>query len=83
MPKLEDFASAYLFGSILCKNNPNDIDVLLIYTQYSSSLLEIVKNVQFDLENFFQLPVHLTVLSNSELKSTNFLAKIKNYFRIK
>ena len=79
------FENVYLFGSILCKNKvSNDIDILLIYSKYSSNLISDLNYINTVLTNICNLPIHLTTLSVDEEKETNFLKKLRsNYIKLK
>lgn len=78
------FEQVYLFGSILKSNKtPNDIDILLIYSEYSNPILNKLKFICSALENVFGLPVDLTVLSAAEERETKFLKRILPYLKIK
>lgn len=78
------FTKVYIFGSVV-KNNkpPNDIDLLLVYNEFSHEI-EIEKNKIYSiLEKMLKLDVDLTILSHEELLQTKFLKKINNYERLK
>ena len=79
------FKYAYLFGSVLIPGAiNNDIDILLIYVDYSDTLLKDLKLISDTLEEKLGLCIDLTVLSEQEESETNFLSKLKNqYLRIK
>jgi len=79
------FSKVYLFGSSLNINKkPNDIDLLLVYGVYSKEVLAEKKAIILFLEELFELPIDITVLSEKELEETRFLKKLgKNYKKIK
>ena len=81
----KNFENVYLFGSVLYEDKaPNDIDILLVYSQYSSDLIKNLNSINSILSKIFDIPVDLTVLSNEELEETNFLEKLNfNYIRFK
>ncbi len=81
----KNFENVYLFGSVLYDYKiPNDIDILLIYSQYSSDLIKNLNNINSTLSRMFEIPIDLTVLSIEELENTNFLKKLNfNYIRLK
>lgn len=80
----DDFENVYLFGSILDKKFPNDIDILLIYSKFSDNLICSTNNISNELQKILNFPIDLTVLSLEELKEVKFLNKIKlKYIRIK
>lgn len=84
MHLFDSFDNVYLFGSILSyKEKINDVDILLIYSEYTDKLLNDMDSICFILEKAFLLPVDLTVLSVKELKSTDFLNRIKLFYKIK
>lgn len=77
------FEYVYLFGSILDENKlSNDIDILLVYGKYSFQIKSDLTIIRSLLENKFEIPVDLTVLSIDEEKEVEFLHKI-NYSCLK
>ena len=85
MSLFKNFENVYLFGSVLYEDKaPNDIDILLVYSQYSSDLIKNLNNINSILSKMFEIPIDLTVLSTEELENTNFLKKLNfNYIRLK
>ena len=78
------FENVYLFGSVLNNNkHPEDIDILLIYSQYSDQLLYDIEQIRFKMHKELNMPIDFTVLSKDELKETNLLIRIQQYHRIK
>lgn len=79
------FKHVYLFGSTLIPGAiSNDIDILLIYVDFSDELLTNVKQIAVTLEEKLGLYIDLTVLSEQEEIETYFLLKLKNqYLKIK
>lgn len=79
------FDNVYLFGSILNTNKtPNDIDVLLVYSDYSCKIIDDLSSIRSALEEISELPVDLTVLSIEEEKDTEFLKRINSlYLKLK
>lgn len=78
------FDSVYLFGSILnAYANPNDIDILLIYSALSNNVINEFNTMCNVLEESCGLPIDLTVLSLDEEKETDFLKKINSYLKLK
>ncbi|WP_271004148.1 nucleotidyltransferase domain-containing protein [Listeria seeligeri] len=76
MTLFNSFENVYLFGSILNQEIvPNDIDLLLIYSDYSSKILEDLNSIQSMLSTVSDLPVDLTVLSIEEAKKYRFFQK--------
>lgn len=81
---LDGFDRAYLFGSILSVSDaPNDIDLLLIYSEYSFDMIRSSEQIASILEQQFRLPVDLTILSALEAEETNFLKRIVRYLKLK
>ena len=79
------FKEVYLFGSSLSeKKYANDIDLLVVYENYSKQVHDEKKNIIFYLEKLLQKPIDITVLSKNELKQINFLENLETpYKRIK
>ena len=74
----EQFDRVYLFGSVLDDHQePNDVDILLIYNQYTTRITEEISRVLSSLENLLSIAIDLTVLSVEEEKDTQFLNRIK------
>lgn len=74
----EQFDEVYLFGSVLDGHNePNDVDLLLIYTQNLDEVIERIGVITTVLEKLIGKPVDLTVLSDEEEKDTQFLKRIR------
>ena len=73
----EGFDEVYLFGSVLDDHKePNDVDILLIYYQFTNKITEEISRVLISLENLLGISVDLTVLSAEEEKDTQFLSRI-------
>ena len=67
----------YVFGSVLdCNSIPNDIDILLIYDEYTDDVKHASKHIKNVLESEFDIPVDLVLLSTQEEKDVNFLSRI-------
>lgn len=63
---------------------PNDIDILLIYSEYSNKIINEMSIICSVLEELSGLSVDLTVLSVKEEKDTEFLKKINSaYLKLK
>lgn len=79
------FEKIYLFGSILHSNGYiNDIDILLLYEKFSTSILININFVEMYIEQKIQYPVDITVLSFEEEKETKFIDKLnKKYICLK
>ncbi len=73
----------YLFGSFLTKNNPNDIDVLVVYDDSECDVTVQLDGIEKLIENISLYPVDMTALSVDEMNETFFLEKINfKYIRI-
>ena len=73
----------YLFGSVLEKKHPHDIDLVLIYRDnFSAEMMQLCNIIRDIIFRQFAIEAHLTVLSSYEEKETQFLRKIKS-MRIK
>lgn len=85
MQLFDSFDKIYLYGSILnIEKNPNDIDILLIYSEYSSKIISDLNIISSFLANQNDLPIHLTALSIKEENETKFLKRLKqNYLKLK
>lgn len=81
----DSFDNVYLFGSILNKNKiADDIDLLLIYSNYSNRIINDLNQISSILESAYGLPVDLTVMSIEEEKDTGFLKRISPiYLKLK
>ena len=79
------FENVYLFGSILdITKFPNDIDLLLIYSKYSSEIVNNLSFIRSTLERISGMPIDLTALSIEEEIDTEFLKKINSlYIKLK
>ncbi|WP_407391741.1 nucleotidyltransferase domain-containing protein [Carnobacterium jeotgali] len=81
----EPFENVYLFGSIINeKRTPNDIDLLLIYKDFSSKLLIDLDNISTIFNQLYGLSFDLTILSENEEKESSFIMRLNsNYLRLK
>ena len=71
------FDEVYLFGSVLDgTKKPNDVDLLLIYSDYSDVMIDEIKKISHLLERLIGLAVDLTILSTEEVCDTQFLGRI-------
>ena len=83
MSLLNDVEQVYLFGSVLALNKiPSDIDVLIIYSEYSNTIQMQIKEFEKRLESESGLPIDLTILSFEEEHQVGFLGKV-NAIRLK
>lgn len=72
---------AYLFGSVIDPNIAhNDIDILIVYEEYSDKIEDTLQKIALVLGEVSNLPVDLTALSVEEEKDVAFLEKIKPYY---
>ena len=85
MSLFDSFECVYLFGSALRPGGSfNDIDILVIYKEYSSKIGNDLKLISDELEKATDCPIDLTALSIEEEKDTAFLEKIKpSYVKLK
>ncbi len=81
----EGFENVYLFGSVLCESKiPNDIDILLIYSQYSNDLINNLNYIDSILSEMFEFSIDFTVLSMKEQENSNFLKRLNfKYVKLK
>ncbi|MDR7247354.1 putative nucleotidyltransferase [Bacillus pumilus] len=81
----ESFENVYLFGSIINeKRIPNDIDLLLIYKDFSSRLLIDLDKISTIFDQLYGFSFDLTVLSEYEEDESSFLIRLNsNYLRLK
>lgn len=74
--KLKEGINIYVFGSSLEDNEPNDLDLLLVY---DSDRIEIDKILRIrtylynKLNKLFMIPIDLSILSIQEEKELNFI----------
>lgn len=74
----ESFKHVFLFGSALELNTiNNDIDILIIYTEYSNKFDNDLMLFSNELEKEIGMLVDITSLSVEEEKETKFLDRIK------
>lgn len=73
------FDGVYLFGSVLDGNKyPNDVDLLLIYSECPYRLIEEIKHITNSLKDLLHISVDLTVLSEEEERDTQFLHRVSS-----
>lgn len=76
----DSFKHVFLFGSALELNTiNNDIDILIIYTEYSSKFGNDLILFTNELEKELGMFVDITSLSVEEEKGTQFLDRIKSH----
>lgn len=72
------FENVFLFGSVLEPNTiNNDIDILIIYIEYSNEFNNDLMLFSSELEKEIGMLVDITSLSVEEEKETEFLDRIK------
>lgn len=81
----QSFENIYIFGSILNeKKKPNDIDLLLIYKDFSSSILIDLRKIRNTFKQLYGFYFDLTVLSENEAEESKFIIKLNSrYLKIK
>ena len=81
----QSFENIYLFGSVLNeKKKPNDIDLLLIYKDFSSSLLIELSKIRNTFKQLYGFYFDLTVLSENEAEESKFIIRLNSkYLKIK
>ena len=74
------FDEVFLFGSSLCVDVSNDIDILLVYesTSLKQVNMEKLRAEQVLVEKFADAILDITTLSKSELRQTDFLARVSH-----
>lgn len=81
----DKFENIYLFGSLVRGiSQPDDIDILLIYNNYSDNLLKQINEIRKVFGDYFNLPLDLIVLSRNEETDTSFINELyMGYIKIK
>lgn len=76
----DSFDHVYIFGSVLDHSTLfNDIDIMVIYTEYSGKIGNDLKLISDELGKVSGVLIDLTALSIDEVKETTFLEKIKSH----
>ena len=85
MELFKSFKNIYLFGSILnAQKTPSDIDILLIYSEFTNSVISDLNIIYPVFSSLNKLPIDLTVLSVEEEKTTTFLKRLNSkYLKLK
>ena len=76
--KVPKGSEAFVFGSALSVENPNDFDLLIVYDNNycsASNAYSYHQDLVDAIEARYKLPVHMIPLSKHELKSTKFVEK--------
>lgn len=77
----QSFDKVYIFGSILNQEkHSNDIDLLLLYRDYSNDIKEHINAITVYLEIQTSYIIDITALSSNEEKEVNFIAKLNNRY---
>lgn len=77
----DSFEQVYLFGSALnFSTTYNDIDILIIYKEYSSEIGKQLKVIAEELGKACGSFIDLTALSVEEEKDIEFLKKLKSHY---
>lgn len=80
----KNFEHIYLFGSsVKGVQFPQDIDLLIIYSTYCKEIVDDSYIIKQSLEAEMDVPIDLTILSESELIDTRFLDMIGFYYMVK
>ena len=72
-PTLRPFKAAYVFGSFIVSAQPNDIDILLVYQDYTPEVKAAIDIISIFVKNITGHYADFTVLSSKELFETDFL----------
>lgn len=81
--RIPDFSTLYIFGSALTSSDPNDLDVLVIYDPIEcppQDAYQLHREMVEDLEEFYGLPVHITLLTPSEESNVYFIQRTNAVF---
>lgn len=77
----DSFEQVYLFGSSLRSTiDNNDIDILVIYSEYSKQISSDLRIIAKKLGRESGRFIDLTALSEEEEKETGFVERIKPYY---
>lgn len=79
------FEGVYLFGSILSqKEEPNDIDLLLIYETLTSEILNDLNEIKDTFAQLYGIQFDLTVISENEEDESKLIGRLNSrYIRLK
>lgn len=76
LSKVPKHTDIYVFGSILRTNNPNDLDIIIVYDSIVypfATIYDSSKDLITSLHEKFNIRVHVTYLSYMELKQSTFI----------
>ncbi len=83
IPAFDFLGEVYLFGSALLTDNPDDIDLLLVYEGVAEQCIEDKKGEIVDLVvSIIGIECHFVTLSRNEIQQSHFLNYI-TYKKIK
>ena len=75
------FDKIYVFGSILEKDKDSaDIDILLLYSTFSSDVLRNISKIMYYLEQETSYQIDITALSFEEEKEVGFINKLDHKY---
>ena len=75
------FDKVYVFGSILEKDKDSaDIDILLLYSAFSSDVLRNISKIMYCLEQETSYQIDITALSLEEEKEVSFIDKLNHKY---
>ena len=78
------FDNVLLFGSSIQEGIvPEDIDLLLVYRDFTDVVLSEMKSICFFIEENLHMELDLTVMSINEVFETGFIEKISDYIQLK
>ena len=67
----------------MIKNNPNDIDVLVIYEDFDGGVIDQINKLIGLIECVSGCPADMTALTGAEMKEIAFLDRLnKNYIKV-
>ncbi|MGX7177757.1 nucleotidyltransferase domain-containing protein [Facklamia hominis] len=77
----QSFDKVYIFGSILNpEKDSNDIDLLLLYRDYSDDIKENINAITDILQLQTSYIIDITALSTDEENEVNFIEKLNNRY---
>ena len=77
--RVPEGSSVYVFGSALVSAEPADVDVLIVYDHKKcppAMAFDMHQQVCADIEEAFGLPVHLTLLTCDEARSSRIFERV-------
>lgn len=76
--RIPSHSKAFVFGSVLHSSEPNDFDLLVVYDSNLCPPVEAYErhsSICSDISALFDLPVHLTLLTQSEESNVHFIGR--------